>query len=57
MIIFYIYFFIMENELHQQAGNYLVSKYSSYDKIPDKYKYFYNIYIPMKSGTKRKNPF
>lgn len=47
----------MENELHQRAGNYLVSKYSSYDKIPDKYKYFYNIYIPMKSGTKRKNPF
>ena len=44
----------MENELHQRAGNYLVSKYSSYDMVPDKYKYFYNIYIPMKSGTKRK---
>lgn len=57
MIIFRYLFFIMENELHQRAGNYLVSKYSSYDKIPDKYKYFYNIYIPMKSGSKRKNPF
>ena len=31
----------MENELYQRASSYLVSKYSSYDKVPDKYKYFY----------------
>jgi hypothetical protein len=44
-------------ELFQRAGDMLIDKYcnTKYENIPDKYKYLYNIYIPMSCGNKRKN--
>ena len=42
--------------LFQKAGDILMDKYSdtNYSEMPEKYKYLYNIYIPLSSGNKRK---
>ena len=42
--------------LFQKAGDILIDKFSdtNYCDIPEKYKYLYNIYIPLSSGNKRK---
>ena len=42
--------------LFQKAGDILMGKYSdtNYNEMPEKYKYLYNIYIPLSCGNKRK---
>jgi len=42
--------------LFQKAGDIFMDKFSdtNYCDIPEKYKYLYNIYIPLSSGNKRK---
>ena len=42
--------------LFQKAGDILMDKYSDthYNEMPEKYKYLYNIYIPLSCGNKRK---
>jgi len=47
----------LEREIiFQKAGDILMDKINdtNYCDIPDKYKYLYNIYIPLSCGNKRK---
>lgn len=42
------------NKLFQKSGEIIINKYEDYNKIPEKFKYFYKIYEPQSCGIKRK---
>jgi|SaaInlV_125m_DNA_1040241.scaffolds.fasta_scaffold01185_3 hypothetical protein len=52
MIKIYIYICIMK-DLIKKACEIVVSKYDSYDKIPEQYKYFYREYISKDLGKRK----
>jgi len=41
-------------ELFQKSGEIIINKYENYNDIPEKFKFFYEIYEPKSCGMKRK---